>query len=80
MTLVPCGITRCVYCAVPGQQKEGKASRMAENKAKTENTCFMEKQLKEDSLRGVADKIGTQNSEYCKNVKMTKYWNTLNRS
>ena len=48
---------------------------MAVNKVKAENTWCMEKQRKENSSRGVADKIGTQNFEYCENVKMTKYWN-----
>ena len=76
VTLVPCGITWCVCCpGTLGQQKEGKASRMAGNEAKAENTWFMEKQCKEDSSRGAADKIGTQNFEHCKNMKMTEYWN-----
>ena len=61
MTLVPRVITRFVCCAVPGQQKEGKANRMAENKAKPGNTWFMEKERKENSSRAVADKTGTQN-------------------
>ena len=49
VTLVPRVITRFICCAVPGQQKEGKANRMAENKAKAGNTWFMEKERKENS-------------------------------